>query len=78
MKKDEKVIEHCKINDKIIDFSTYHMYLTYPPIIKNYEMAKQNTHLKCKSFQNALIVNSLKGSFTSCSSMFEYCFIYYY
>jgi len=28
-------------------------------------MAKQNIHLKCKSFQNASIDNSLKGSFTS-------------
>lgn len=54
------------------------MYLTYPPIIKNYEVAKQNTHLNCKSFPNASIVNSLKRSFTSRSSMFEYYFIYYY
>lgn len=78
MKRDENAIEHCKISDKIIIFSTYHMYLTYSSIIKNYEVAKQNTHLKCKSFQNASIVNSLKGSFTSFSSMFQYYFIYYY
>jgi len=78
VKKDENAIEHCKISDKIINFSTYHMSLTYPPIIKNYEMAKKNTHLKCKSFQNASIVKSLKESFTSFSSMFEYYFIYYF
>ncbi len=60
MKRDENAIEHCKISDKIIIFSTYHMYLTYPPITKNYEMAKQNTHIKCKSFRNASIVNNLK------------------
>jgi hypothetical protein len=65
VKRDENATEHCKISDKIIIFSTYHMYLTYLPIIKNYEMAKQNIHLKCKSFQNASIDNSLKGSFTS-------------